>query len=373
MRVSDRELVVRCLGGDPSAFGLIVDKYWPQTIRVMRSILADTDAAEDATQEAFIAAHRRLEELREPDKLAAWLGAIARNVARKHLRQHKLEQERFGRDREVVEALATTIGAPDQEFSYENVRTAVRSLAPPDRYTIVLFYFVGLKIERIADELSVPIGTVKSRLNRARKQLRERMENMAEGTQENYKMRDVIGGMDGKINWHKLTNDDILASWRLAGNTAVATAWKKEGNAIIGDDGGRGDAPILVSDASNWSDFELSLLLTPISGGNAQVAFRLSETGSSYYLFDMLLGWKAIAISRVIKGHLTKLSVVNFPVELGQEYEVQIAARGASFTSYIDGKLVNQVTDENIRSGAIALIVWEGKVAFRDFRFRHLH
>ena len=183
----------------------------------MRSILADTDAAEDATQEAFIAAHRRLEELREPDKLAAWLGAIARNVARNYLRQHKLEQERFSRDREVVEALATTIGAPDQEFSYENVRTAVRSLAPPDRYT-----------------------------------------------------------------------------------------------------------------------------------------------------------WKAIAISRVIKGHLTKLSVVNFPVELGQEYEVQIAARGASFTSYIDGKLVNQVTDENIRSGAIALIVWEGKVAFRDFRFRHL-
>ncbi|MDE2830471.1 MAG: DUF1080 domain-containing protein [Gemmatimonadota bacterium] len=52
---------------------------------------------------------------------------------------------------------------------------------------------------------------------------------------------------------------------------------------------------------------------------------------------------------------------------------MQIAARGASLTSYIDGKLVNQVTDFSYQSGPIALNVWESKTAFRDLRFRHLH
>ena len=68
-----------------------------------------------------------------------------------------------------------------------------------------------------------------------------------------------------------------------------------------------------------------------------------------------------------------KFSSWLYPIEHGQEYDVQIAARGASLTSYIDGKLVNQVTDFSYQSGPIALNVWESKTAFRDLRFRHLH
>jgi len=90
-------------------------------------------------------------------------------------------------------------------------------------------------------------------------------------------------------------------------------------------------------------------------------------------VLDFLLGWQAIAISKVEAGNLTKISVVNYPLERGQEYDVQIAARGASLTSYIDGKLMNQVTDFSFPSGPIALNVWECKTAFRDMRFRLLH
>ncbi len=87
----------------------------------------------------------------------------------------------------------------------------------------------------------------------------------------------------------------------------------------------------------------------------------------------MLLGWQAAAISRMKDGKLKKLSVVNYPLDSGQEYDVQIAARGASLTTYIDGKLVNQTTDETFASGAVALNLWQCSTAFRDMRYRLLH
>ena len=71
----------------------------------------------------------------------------------------------------------------------------------------------------------------------------------------------------------------------------------------------------------------------------------MSADERSYYLFDFLLGWQAVGIYRVIDRRVTKLSVVNHALHRGQEYEVQVAARGASLTSYVDGKLVNQLTD----------------------------
>ena len=122
-----------------------------------------------------------------------------------------------------------------------------------------------------------------------------------------------------------------------------------------------------------WSDYELSFLMTPVSGGNAQAAFRLSEDGRNFYLLDFLLGWQAVAVSRVVDGRVTKLSVVNHPLHAGQEYEVQIAARGESLTSYVDGKLVNQVTDATFRTGPFGFMVWESRTAFRDVRYRLLH
>ena len=126
---------------------------------------------------------------------------------------------------------------------------------------------------------------------------------------------------------------------------------------------------------ASWADYELSVLITPVAGGNAQVMFRLSPDGKQYYLFDMLLGWQAVAIS---KGDLRsgvrvrKLSVVNFPLELGRQYNVLIAARDASLTAYVDGRCVNQLTDAGLRAGAVALNVWESKTAFRDPRIRLL-
>ena len=148
--------------------------------------------------------------------------------------------------------------------------------------------------------------------------------------------------------------------------------WNRSGEAIIGDDVDGCGERLLAGEAA-WADYEFSVLVTPISGGNAQLQFRLSEDGEGYYLFDMLLGLQALALSvRREGGAFEKLSVVNFPLEIGREYDVLIAARERSLTSYIDGKLMNQLTDFSYRSGPVALSVWQSKTAFRDPRLRLL-
>lgn len=170
----------------------------------------------------------------------------------------------------------------------------------------------------------------------------------------------------------KLLSGEGLEGW-LPGTQAEEKLWQRSGDAIIGEDAeGKRGRQLFVGDNS-WKNYEFSVLITPISGGNAQVFFRVSEDRKSWYLLDLLLGWQAIAISKVDPGGLQKLSVVNFPLERGREYDIQIAARDASLTSYIDGKLINQVTDFSHRSGPVALNAWDSKTAFRDPRVRLMH
>ena len=132
----------------------------------------------------------------------------------------------------------------------------------------------------------------------------------------------------------------------------------------------------LVTGEAPWNDYELALLITPLAGGNAQVLVRMSEDLKCWYLIDLMLGWQAIQVCRVDLrsggSGLERLSVVNCPIATGQEYDLMVAARGASITTYLDGKLMNQVTDFTYASGPVGLSVWQSKTAFRDPRIRLL-
>ena len=79
---SDQELVTNCKQGSQDAFGRLVDKYWASVVGTVLPLLSDPDDVEDAAQEAFIRAYRCLDDLKDPDKLPAWLHTIARNAAR---------------------------------------------------------------------------------------------------------------------------------------------------------------------------------------------------------------------------------------------------------------------------------------------------
>ncbi|GEM_PF-417947 len=384
---SDALLVQAALEGRDEAFAVLIDRYRPAIFGTAWSALQDFDDAEDATQEAFVLAYRHLNGLKDPARFAPWACSIASNVARKWLGKRVLNRHRFVRLEAVSEEdVKRPEPQPGQPISPEELKKAFETLSPEDRAVTTLFYLVGLDQQQIADILDIPAGTVKSRLHRSRRRLKRRLLDMAKqsfehrATREDYG-RAVIGGMRGVIHWERLLGQEGLSGWR-SGNplrtegSKLEEVWKRSGEAIIGEDvDGHGER--LITGDDSWMDYELSLLMTPLSGGNAQVQFRLSDDGRRYYMLDFLLGWQAVAISKGDlspgSGGVQKLSVVNFPMEIGREYDVMIAAREASLTAYVDGKLVNQATDFSYRSGPIALNVWQSKTAYRDPRIRFLH
>ena len=346
-------------------------------LSVTLSVLKDQDDAEDATQESFVVVYRHLADLEDPQKFPSWLYSIALNVVRKWLRKRKLMDRGISRLAEHVGRATeyAALGAGADHVSFLN--QALSALSPADRTVVTLYYLVGLAQKRIAEILGIPAGTVKSRLHRSRKQLKRRLATMSEErrdkSSEDYG-RAMIAGMRGTIPWQKLLEDNGTEGWRAGARSKrpIEDGWERTRNAFVGDDTDGTMTPLIIG-GSSWRDFELSLLVTPISGGNAQVFFRLSEDEQSWYLFDFMLGWQVVQICKRDPNAMTKLSVVNFPIECGQEYDVQIAARGASLTSYIDGKLVNQVTDFSLESGAVALNVWYCRTAYRDPRIRLMH
>ena len=132
----------------------------------------------------------------------------------------------------------------------------------------------------------------------------------------------------------------------------------------------------VVFGESTWKSYELKFGLQFLEGANAQVHLRRSEDGKQFYMVDFLFGWQALGVSRVDnrpggKG-LQKLSVVNLEMSKLSEYKVEIAARELSITTYVDGKLINQVTDETFEAGPMGFFAWEAKARFNQPEFRVL-
>ena len=191
---------------------------------------------------------------------------------------------------------------------------------------------------------------------------------------ENDYGRAHISGSQGHFRWESLLHEDGLEGWEAGDSPWTPTAWSRDENTVVANVT-RGDQARLLQGNTNWMHYELKVQGTLVKGSNVQIQFRISEDGRSFYFRDFLTGWKAMAISKVDgkSGETTKLDVVNFIFEGGREYDIVIAARGHSLTSYIDGNLVNRVADASNPSGSIALCVW-GRLTvarFREPKIRH--
>lgn len=157
--------------GDRQAFGELVYHYREGVINVVYRMCGDANLAEDAAQEAFIRAWQNLPRYQPRSPFRNWLYRIATNVALDTLRR-----ERDAANIEDVPLVATTIGpeaAVEQSERAERVRQAVLALAPASRAVLILREYEGLSYKEIAEALDIPTGTVMSRLNYARTQLRE--------------------------------------------------------------------------------------------------------------------------------------------------------------------------------------------------------
>ena len=180
MQQEDGELASRSKQGDLSAFNLIVERYQSQVYNVSARILGDPTAAEDINQETFISAHRAIGGFRG-GSLRAWLLRIATNLcydnirASRRRREQSLDQSMLNPGFDVPSSGAS----PEQRALSSELRAEIQrgilALPPDQRTVLVLIDVQGLSYEEAASAAGVSIGTVKSRLNRARSRVRDYM------------------------------------------------------------------------------------------------------------------------------------------------------------------------------------------------------
>jgi len=179
---TDEELLLQYRSqGDRQAFDRLVYRYEKELFGYLRHYLGDAHMAEDVFQQTFLQVHLKCEQFEPGRRVRPWLYTVATNQAidlqRRNRRHRMVSLDRHaGRDSdEEPEALVTLLGNPDagpvEEAEAlergEQVRRAVDGLPEPTRQVVLLIYFQGLKYREAADVLSIPVGTVKSRIHAA--------------------------------------------------------------------------------------------------------------------------------------------------------------------------------------------------------------
>lgn len=177
---TDDELVAQSLEGRREAFGELVLRHQKRVYNVARAMLGDAHAAEDLAQEAFLHAYRALPSYRAEGRFSAWLRTIVTRLCLNHRRDRRREVPWAELAGHAAEATAGPDSRVGEWERCDAVRRAIASLAPDYRAVIVLRYLEDLSYEEIARHLKVPVSTIETRLHRAKKQLRQRLETLEE-------------------------------------------------------------------------------------------------------------------------------------------------------------------------------------------------
>lgn len=171
----DYRFIELCKVGDSSAIESFVQTYQQDIYRLALSILDDAAEAEEATQDALVAALRSLDSFRGASSLKTWLYSITVNICRTRLQRHKTYERLTKLLGEILRVRSTSSVEENaiQGESKETLWHAVRSMDEKHRLPVVLRYYHDLSVAEIAHILQIPEGTVHSRLNTARKQLHQ--------------------------------------------------------------------------------------------------------------------------------------------------------------------------------------------------------
>lgn len=185
----DRILVDRFKNGDQAAFDEMVTRYWDRIYAMVHQLLRNTQDAEEVTQDAFIRAHRGLVNFRGESAFSTWLYQIATNLARNRYwywwRRKRDKTVSFdqpvGNDTEttLAEVFPAEVETPDditvtQEF-VDRIGQAMEKLGAKHREILILRNVKNQSYEEIAEILGISVGTVKSRIARARESLRAKL------------------------------------------------------------------------------------------------------------------------------------------------------------------------------------------------------
>jgi RNA polymerase sigma-70 factor (ECF subfamily) len=173
IELEDELLAVRCQLGERLAFDQLVARWhWPLW-RYLRRMTGDDDSAADTSQEVWLRVLRGMARLREPARLRAWMFGIARRAVMDRLRQLYSAPQLAAAD---LDEVAAPEEEPDVGADLAVLQRELSRLPLLEREALTLFYLRELSLAEIAAVLAVPVGTVKSRLFRARRLLREQMQ-----------------------------------------------------------------------------------------------------------------------------------------------------------------------------------------------------
>ncbi len=229
MKNNDGTLIQQTLRGDQNAFTVLVEKYQKQVHAFAWRKLGDFHLAEEITQDTFFQVYQRLWTLRDPNRFAAWLHAIAKNCCLASYRKTQLpivSLETMS-EADIERLFYTQYLDRESEMQADEKRHEVvkhlLSKLPETEYTVITLHYLGeMRCEDISEFLDVPINTVKSRLHRARKRLKE----------EELMVRETLGGFELPENlsesimqWIQMNEPGVAASVGTLSKTSDGTIY----------------------------------------------------------------------------------------------------------------------------------------------------
>ncbi len=176
--MQERDLITKARTGDKAALGEIVDVYYQDVYRFLARRLGDSYVAEDLTQETFLKFTRYLPAYIDKGKLRAYLFTLAVNCSNDWFRKNRLHlplEDGFPEDASPDDVEA----AFEQDERARRIRQTVLSLPATQRDVVILWYYHDMKQKEISAILDTPVSTVKTRLFRANKALRESLKGEA--------------------------------------------------------------------------------------------------------------------------------------------------------------------------------------------------
>jgi RNA polymerase sigma factor (sigma-70 family) len=194
-KLPNYDLILRCQEGvrpDRAAFAELLRRYKSHVDKILYHLAPDWQDRADLAQEVWIRVYRNIKRLNEPAKFKGWLSRIATNLFYDELRKRKrvapplsLDAPRTMDDGEMTWEIAADAPSPDDTLAtrefYEKLQVAIADLPEAFRTTIVLREIQGLAYEEIAEMTGVSLGTVKSRIARARAKLQTELQPYLEG------------------------------------------------------------------------------------------------------------------------------------------------------------------------------------------------
>lgn len=173
--ILDELLVLRTQGGDVASLEVLAQRWHPKLLRHAVRLTGEREAGADVAQDAWVAIVRGLKRLQDPGRFRAWAYRIVTRKSsdwiRSRQRRRKLGHRAVEEPDEIAAVPST---APDE---VRRLRTVMARLPADRRALLAMFYTEGMTVGEIAEALSIPRGTVKSRLFHTRNQLRESLED----------------------------------------------------------------------------------------------------------------------------------------------------------------------------------------------------